>query len=336
MPANRIVLAEYFTTEERTLVFIIRTDFDKPEVEEVKVPMDELLNFVEINFSLTEGGSQVRYLASEEWQDFCGRFVEPIMKYAVQGDTLCLIPHGLLHYLPLHALKYEDTYIIERHPIVYSPSASVIKYCQNRRKGKPKTCLVLGDSLGTEGQPDLYYAKEEARVVAELLDAESYLHEKATKGIVQQVAGDKDIIHFACHGAFDRYQPMKSGIELADGRLTAEEVFNMDLNADLVTLSACESGVNERKPGDELIGLTRALIYAGAPSVLVSLWTVDDYTTSSLMRRFYTYLASDETFTKVEALQKAQVDTMREVEERDTRWWKPYYWAPFTLVGDWK
>jgi CHAT domain-containing protein/tetratricopeptide (TPR) repeat protein len=333
---NRMVLAEYFTAKDKTLIFIVRTDLDKPEVEEVKVPVDELLNFVEMNFSLAEGGSQDIHLASEEWQDFCGRFVEPIMKYTDEGDILYLIPHGLLHYLPLHALKYEDKYLIERHPIVYSPSASVIKYCQNKRKGKRRTCLVLGDSLGTEGQPDLLYAREEAKIVAELFNAESYLHAKATKGIVQQIAKDKDVIHFACHGAFDPNQPMKAGIELADGRLTAEEIFNSELNADLVTLSACESGVNERKPGDELVGLTRALIYAGTPSVLVSLWTVDDYTTSFLMQRFYTYLASGEISTKVEALQKAQVDTMREIEEKDTRGWKPHYWAPFTLVGDWK
>src|SRR5262249_26891146 len=139
---------------------------------------------------------------------------------------------------------------------------------------------------------------------------------------------DFDVLHFACHGYFHPHQALRSGIMLAPGyhsvptqddteelrltegdgdawNLTAEEIFRLELRADLVTLSACESGVNERRPGDELIGLTRAFIYAGTPSVLVSLWTVDELSTSILMREFYQQLLRSET-TKVEALQRAQ------------------------------
>jgi CHAT domain-containing protein len=154
-----------------------------------------------------------------------------------------------------------------------------------------------------------------------------------------------DILHVACHGVFDADQALQSGIQLApeDGpaptpaqgsaggatahmqqdevpppvveksddpwTLTAAAIFDLEMRADLVVLSACESGVNDRKPGDELIGLTRALIYAGTPSVVVSLWSVDEISTSILMRTFYQALRAGKN--KAEALQQAQVDLMR-------------------------
>jgi CHAT domain-containing protein len=160
-------------------------------------------------------------------------------------------------------------------------------------------------------------------------NAEVYLDGQATKGLVKQRLAEAkeeiDIIHFACHGYFDPHHSLKSGIMLAsdgdeqnagtvlpeekEANLTAEEIFGLDMRADLVTLSACESGVNERRPGDELIGLTRALIYAGTPSVVVSLWSVDEISTSILMVKFYEALKGGAT--KAEALQKAQVELMR-------------------------
>lgn len=114
--------------------------------------------------------------------------------------------------------------------------------------------------------------------------------------------------------------------------LTAREIFNLKINAQLVTLSACQTGVNENKPGDELIGLTRAFLYAGAASVLVTLWSVNALSTEVLMKKFYTELKNGRD--KATALQVAQIALM---EDKDYPEWKhPYYWAPFVLVGDWE
>ena len=316
MPAKRVVLAEYFTTEDLTLLFIVRADFEEPEVVEIKTPLDEVRQFVTANFGVTEGGSKVRELDLDEWQVRFGPFVEPVLPWTDEGDIVWLVPHDVLHYLPLHALKVEGRYLIERNPVCYTPSASVMKYCHAKRKGRREKALVLGDSRN-----DLLHAREEALTVAELFDTTPYLDGQATKSLIREKLEKEreelDILHFACHGYFDPYQALKSGIMLAPEQngsagegagekwnLTAEEIFGLEMRADLVTLSACETGVNERRPGDELIGLTRALIYAGTPSVLVSLWSVDDLSTAWLMEQFYTGWLGG--LGKAEALQVAQ------------------------------
>jgi CHAT domain-containing protein len=207
-----------------------------------------------------------------------------------------------------------------------------MKYCHAKRKGRRERALILADSRVDR---PLLYAREQALAIQELFapHADVYLSSAATKALVKQklteAKGDIDVLHFACHGYFHPHQALRSGVMLApenhralaseqreelgpepsegeQWNLTAEEIFGLEMQADLVTLSACDSGINERRPGDELIGLTRALIYAGTPSVLVSLWTVDELSTSILMREFYQQLLQQGT-TKVEALQQAQL-----------------------------
>ena len=115
------------------------------------------------------------------------------------------------------------------------------------------------------------------------------------------------MVHVACHASFDARDPLASRILLhGESNLTALEIFGLRLRADLVTLSACQTAVNERRPGDELIGLTRALIFAGTPSAVVSLWAVDDMSTGFLMRAFYRLLLGSARVSKAQALREAQ------------------------------
>jgi CHAT domain-containing protein len=188
-----------------------------------------------------------------------------------------------------------------------------MKYCQAKRTGRRRQrALVFGDSRN-----DLFFAREEALAIAERFGTQAYLDGAATRAqLNDRLATEKetlDVLHFACHGHFEPYQPLKSRIELAkngaDDSVTAEEIFGLELHADLVVLSACESGANERRPGDELIGFTRALIYAGTPSVLVTLWQVDDLSSLMLMDKFYAELAQG--LNKAQALQQAQLALMR-------------------------
>jgi CHAT domain-containing protein len=323
--SNRIVLAEYFTTDDVTLLFGVRSDWEEPEVVEIKQPLSEIRKYVMEHFGPSKDEDEQKQRASnhkvldldlDEWQERFAPFVEPILKWADPEDYLYLVPHDVLHYLPLHTLKVEGDYLIERNP--------VLKYCQAKRKGRREKALVVGDTAA-----DLPYAREEARVVAGLFGAQPYLGEKARKSLVRKKLesqrGEIDILHFACHGSFHPYQALKSGILMAPepkGKgsseietmlhglpvsryLTAEEFFGMEMQADLVTLSACESGVNDIRPGDELFGFMRALIYAGTPSVVMSLWKVADISTELFMVRFYESLKAGDT--KVEALQKAQL-----------------------------
>jgi CHAT domain-containing protein len=341
MPVKRVVLAEYFTSDDLTLLFIIRPDFDEPEVVEIKRPLKEIQQFVFKNFREmrdTEGhiikrtDEMMRELDEATYQEFFNPFVVPLISQShkgdlmtEEGDLIWFVPHNVLHYLPLHALKVGDRYLIERNSVCYTPSASVMKYCHAKRRDQRTRAFVMGDSRN-----DLIHAREEALIVAKLFNTKPYLTGQATKSLFREKLKKErdalDILHFSCHGYFRQDQPLKSGIMLAmeqngnsneedkeKWNLTAEEIFGLEMHADLVTLSACETGINDRRPGDELIGLTRALIYAGTPSVLVSLWAVDDLSTRLLMQRFYQELQKPplendvHPVTKAEALKTAQL-----------------------------
>jgi CHAT domain-containing protein len=171
-----------------------------------------------------------------------------------------------------------------------------------------------------------------------------------------------DILHFAAHTELKQDDPLSSAVLLAksaddNGRLEVRDIFGLDLKASLVVLSGCETALGKQSSGDELVGLTRAFIYAGTPSVIASLWKVDDASTASLMRSFYKNL---KTKSKVESLRQAQLELIRgkvnarllaqrgvggvgklgqapAVRASDSiSTTHPYFWAPFILVGDGK
>jgi CHAT domain-containing protein len=196
-----------------------------------------------------------------------------------------------------------------------------MKYCQAKRTRRGReVAVVFGDS-----HDDLPFAREEARLVAERFKTHAIVGRQATKsclmGEIRALGAQLDVVHLACHGHFDPVHPLESGIMLAaDGdappSLTVQEIFGLELDVDLVVLSACDTGVNDRRPGDELIGLTRALIYTGARSVLVSLWPADDVSTLVLMDDFYRQLSLGSS--KAEALRHAQCHVLG-LEEEETR-----------------
>jgi CHAT domain-containing protein len=133
-------------------------------------------------------------------------------------------------------------------------------------------------------------------------------------------------VHLACHGQFRPDNPHFSAVRLADGWLTVRDAYSLDLHCELVTLSACESGMSSVTPGDELLGLARGFLSAGAPALLVSLWTADDAATAALMQRFYARLVAGAS--PATALRVAQCEALRTTPH-------PYFWAPFILIGRW-
>lgn len=317
MPDRQVVLAEYFIADESTLLFLTRKDFPEPLVKELPRSGADIRSFVTRNFgaeSHPDGhirystGAKVSRLAEADYQAFLEDLIAPLAAPAPDGgpiirpgDIVWFVPHDFLHYLPLHAVKLDGQYLIDRNPVCYTPNASVMKYCQQKRKASRKTALILADPL--------LYTQDQALAIQSLFEPGSAeLHVKdATKEFLKRQLRSKpgiDILHIACHGRYNPEQALQSGIQLQDELLTAEEIFGLELDADLVTLSACESGINENKPGDELIGLSRALIYAGTPSVVVSLWEVDAISTSIVMAKFYQKLLAGEA--KADALQNAQ------------------------------
>ncbi len=312
------VLVEYFVATEKLFIFVVSSRDKELYVETVPISQEKLRRYVENYWRSVAKYSDFMDIG-DSWLCIGSYLIDPISKYLVKGDLIYFIPYGLLHYLPLHALQLNGEPLIKNHSVTYSPSASLIKFCQNKGSGELRSCASFGVVF-----------ENEAKRVAELFDVKPFIGNAATKEQVIRTCADKDIIHFSCHGRFDTLDPLSSGVELYDEEvLTAREIFRQKLNTELVTLSACETGISERRPGDELIGLTRAFLYAGAPSVIVSLWSVNASSTQELMVEFYKSLRKGTD--KATALQQAQKKTMEKEEYSN-----PYYWAPFILVGDWK
>jgi CHAT domain-containing protein len=331
---RRIVLVEYFIIEDTVFVFCVGSEFRQPTVAKLPLNLSELRLFVLANFGRASKVLELVETGFEELWHAYDYLIEPIARWTRADDIICVVPHGWLHYLPLHALKIGGQYLIERNAVLYLPSASVLKYCQAKRKKNPdctparRRALVFGDSRG-----DLPFSRIEAQNVAAIFGVESWLGDAVTFDAFRRGIDGADIVHFAGHGYFDGAQALESGLRLAGQELlTAREVFALKgLSAHLVALSGCETGVNESRPGDELIGLTRAFLYAGTPSVLVTLWRVADDSTAFLMKRFYELIRECATGYKVDALRQAILDT-----KAQPRWGSFYYWAPFVLVGDWQ
>jgi CHAT domain-containing protein len=201
---------------------------------------------------------------------------------------------------------------------------------------------VVRDGTLASALPGLGRLTQSAREVKGIADlypagnAKLYLDRDATEENVK----DNDLIrsarriHFATHGLLDEKQPELSGLVLTrhpgsreDGLLQVYEIFNLQLDADLVVLSACDTGLGTMVSGEGLVGVTRALLYAGARSVVVSLWQVDDSSTPGLMISFYRHL--DQDVDKAESLRQAKLEMIRQGQFS-----QPFYWAPFILIGE--
>jgi CHAT domain-containing protein/tetratricopeptide (TPR) repeat protein len=237
------------------------------------------------------------------------------------AEHLVIVPHSFLHYLPFHALSDGERYLIDDFTISYAPSGSIFALCQE--KTVPNNA---GESL-VLAVPDARapHIEEEGRFVAQTLPAARlFLGEEATEERLKSFGPRCRFIHIATHGYFRQDNPMFSSIRLGKSQLSLFDFYQLQLNAELVTLSGCGTGMNVVIGGDELIGLVRGLLYAGAQTLMVSLWEVHDQSTAEFMRDFYA--AYGKSANKASALRTA-VMNLREKRAH------PYYWAAFCLVG---
>lgn len=326
---KKTAFVEYYTTDKNIFIFVIRSDEKYSKVKIVDISSNELFDYLyRYHIEIVE-----RLDKAETWQELSKKLIEPIFSHIDGCELVYLIPHGLLHYLPIHALFVKDKLfnkrkrLIEYFPIVYVPNLAVLKYAQRRNPQCHKPCLSLGYTPHDD-QKELF--EGEAKLVAEQFNVEPILGDQAKSGVLKNVSSD--IIHISCHGGFNPEEPLNSGLFLKDGILTAREIFDMSIKTNLLVLSACQTGLNSRKPGDDLVGLTRAFLYAGARSLIVSLWSVETKSTFEYMKNLYKELKEGKN--KAEALQKIQIEFING-KYGDT-YSHPYFWAPFTLIGDWK
>jgi CHAT domain-containing protein/tetratricopeptide (TPR) repeat protein len=242
------------------------------------------------------------------------------LRMLLQGTHLIFVPHGPLHFLPFHALKNGGEYLSDVFTVSYAPSATVFSLCQQKATSAAPASLVLG--IADERAPQIL---DEVRCVSSLLPRSSlHLGEHATSSLLREKGPESGFLHIATHGVYRQDNPMFSGIRLGDGYLNLYDLYQMKLNARLVTLSGCATGMNFVAAGDELLGLQRGLFCAGATTLLLSLWDVHDESTAQLMGHFYK--RHIEGHDMAESLQ----DAMRELRKTRPH---PFYWAPFVLVG---
>jgi CHAT domain-containing protein/uncharacterized protein HemY len=268
------------------------------------------------------------------------------------SDRVTFIPQSSLFLVPFPALQDKNgKYLIEKHTILTSPSIQVLELTREKRQriGKQpiqgNNMLIVGNptmpkippKIGDEPQQliPLPGAEREAKAIANLFKTQALIGNQATETEVTQRLPQARLIHLASHGIFDDVQGLNSGIALAssptnkgnekgDGLLTAGEILDLKLNAELVVLSACDTGRGEIT-GDGVIGLSRSWISAGVPSVLVSLWSVPDAPTAELMTEFYQNIQNNPD--KAQALRQAMLKIMKQHPN-------PRDWAAFTLIGE--
>ncbi len=345
------VLLEYYFQENDLLIFTLQAHQDRPEVARIPgvVPRltQELLPLFRANIDMAG-----QLLLTQPNQAHLGAMLErtiqgwshqlydilfhPIEGHLPHSGSLLIVPYGPLHLLPFHALFSEHDYLIERYEISYLPAASMFLLQASadgtgtlKRQGRKKA-LVMGYSY--EGK--LKHIKREASGIAKLLGTRAYLEGQATVTRLQQAGEGCAIIHLAAHGKNRAEAPDFSYLQLADAQLSVVDVFNLNLSAELVTLSGCETGLVVIGGGDELFGLGRGFLYAGARSLLISLWNVEDESTAELMACFYQGLLAGKS--RAGALRDAQRALIASARtgKLPTSWAHPYFWAPFRLLGE--
>lgn len=247
------------------------------------------------------------------------------------GETLIIVSHDILHYLPFHALvKPEGRYLIEDNTVSYLPSSSVLKFVREKSRKIEENIIAFGNpDLGNPAL-NLRYSEREVREIKKLFpESLVFIGSEATKSRAKTLSLKYNMLHFAVHTEMNEESPKETALMLSaddkeDGNLSVEEIFGLNLSASLVVLNACETELGSLSRGDELVGLSRSFIYAGSPTVITTLWNVNDKSSFFLMKKFYKNINS---MTKVNALRSAQISLMQEYPH-------PFYWAPYLLTGN--
>ena len=262
---------------------------------------------------------QLLEAANAHLQEFYRQLISP-MERDLDAEHLIIAPHDFLHYLPFQALLDGDRCLGDRFSISYTPSGSVYHLCSTKSVEATDRALILGVP-----DPSAPHILDEVRAVASVLpNAEVLIGPEATQEALSRRGPHCRFVHIATHGWFRQDNPMFSSIGLGDSQLNLFDLYQLNLPAELVTLSGCGTGLNVVVGGDELLGLKRGLLYAGAQGVLLTLWDVNDQSAAEFMKLFYERLKAGSN--KAKAVQYAMCEIRKSYPH-------PFHWAPFVLVG---
>ena len=332
-------LIEYFIANDELIAFVIRADTiqafahlaSAPDViEHVELMQFQIGRAVGRTTSPSSDDTALVQDVRRELADLYAILIDPLAGSLHGISRLIIVPHGPLHAVPFHALHNGDRYLIEDYEISFSPSASLLQYLQvtpsaGPHRGREQTSVVLG--MADAAAPHI---DDEVRCVAEALGNARVLRgESATSKNLARESRQASIIHLACHARFSPDAPLSSGLKLADGWMTVRDLYRLRLNAPLVVLSGCDTACSAIGGADELVGLIRPFVAAGASALVMSLWTLNDDTAQKMIASMYTLWHNGGQQGKVNlgaALRRAQCRMMKTRPH-------PAFWAPFILVG---
>src|SRR5437016_1929142 len=278
-------------------------------------------------FTANPAAEQARgSVACANFQDHLQKLYEmlirPVEAFLADAAVLVFVPFDFLHYVPFHALFDGTAYLADRFIISYAPTATIHRLFTGRERRCTDGAALL---IGVPDEAAPLIAEEIDSIQSVLPEARSFVGPGATKECLNREIQTAGIIHIASHATFRPDNPMFSSLQLHDAAINFFDIYNLRTSASLVTLSGCGTGLSNVVAGDELLGLIRGFLYAGATSVVLSLWDVNDRTTADLMKSFYRYLAAGAT--KGQSLRSAMLSVRDEHPH-------PYYWAPFLLMGN--
>lgn len=351
-----LTLLEYFMTSDSTYVWLVTRDsikvhefpFGKKKVQLMVnrlflSSLSDRMRGIKPTIILASSKSpstqsNVQNKGKEKFQvvseELYRLLIKPLEK-DIHTSKLIIVPHGVLHKIPFAALTNGKSYLVEKYSHAVVPSLTVVDYMLKKRNPNQNKFLAFANPATDYAV--LQFAEKEVQEISKLYTSkEIYLKSNATEAMTKKRSNYADIVHFACHGEFNDMQPMQSGLVLSkdtenDGYLQVHEIFGLNLkNSNLVILSACDTALSKIYSGDDLVGLSRAFIYAGTPTLLATLWSVDDRSTYILMKDFYEYW-HNKGLDKIEALRRAQ-NSLKSIPDYS----HPFYWAPFIIIGDWR
>ncbi len=249
---------------------------------------------------------------------------EPLRPLIAADSRLLIVPHGALHLLPFHALWDGERHLVETREVHYCPSASLYAQLGTGRRPAERRAVVVGVADSTA--PNIESEAERVAGTLGVASEDILIGDAATVDRFEERSRGAAMLHLACHARFAPGTPFGSGLRLADRWLTVRDIYAMRLEAELVTLSGCETGRSQVRGGDELVGLLRGFFAAGVSTLLLSLWRVDDESAADTMAAFYELWPNSDATTKAAALREAQLAGL-------ARRPHPAFWAPFQLVG---
>jgi len=345
---TKTALISYFADDKNARIYRFLITRNKFHLEDHALPKDFDKQITGLRNSLFFSDLKTFTKASHTLYEM----LVPAIPSAI--NDLVILPTGRLSIIPFETLlekKADDDqtdyrslpYLIRRYNIRYEFSAGLMLEKSRQKQMSTAASIFLCAPVTfpeKDNLPDLPGTESEVTSIANLfagknLNKALYTNQHADEALVKSGRlKNYSLLHFATHGIVDEKDPelsriyLQSGENAEDGNLFAGEIYNLELNANLVTLSACQTGLGKISKGEGVIGLSRALVYAGARNVIVSFWSVADESTSELMKDFYRLLLENSSQNYSEDLRRAKLNLMQ-----SEKYNAPYYWAPFILIG---